>query len=179
MLLTEIASRQRPAEREFYLLSCLLTGSLPCTAYCLLLPLSFTVHTHLHTQQRVAEECGLLDVLPAHWVAPVYSVLPGSGYPITWDALWAELSPGVSLQNLVGAGAPPPAPGELLNLLQRRVNSSDVVLAAIFDLLTSQCDRHGQNVYVSESGRLALIDNDQAYGSSELGGRGLICSDLI
>jgi hypothetical protein len=46
----------------------------------------------------------------------------------------------------------------------RRVNSTQVVLAAIWDLLTMQCDRHGQNVFVDEQGGLTLIDLDQAFG---------------
>ena len=36
-----------------------------------------------------------------------------------------------------------------------------VVLAAIFDLLFSQCDRHGSNLYLQPDGSLVLIDNDQ------------------
>ncbi|KAI8464996.1 MAG: hypothetical protein J3K34DRAFT_380094 [Monoraphidium minutum] len=117
-------------------------------------------------QQRVAEDCGLLDVLPAHWVGRVDGALPGSGYRIAWDGLWAELSPGASLESLVFRGAPPAVPAAVLDLLQTRLSHSDVIQAAVFDLLTSQCDRHAQNVYVSRAGRLSLIDNDQAYGSS-------------
>ena len=116
--------------------------------------------------QRVAKECGLLDVLPAHWVSRVDGVLPASGYRINWDGLWAELSSGVSLENLVHRGSPPAVPAAVLDLLHRRLSKPDVLAAATFDLLTSQCDRHGQNVYVSKDGRLSLIDNDQAYGSS-------------
>jgi hypothetical protein len=29
------------------------------------------------------------------------------------------------------------------------------------DLLTSQCDRHAQNVFVNENGQIRLIDNLQ------------------
>lgn len=38
------------------------------------------------------------------------------------------------------------------------------MLAAIWDLLTTQCDRHGQNVYVDAAGHVKLIDADQALG---------------
>lgn len=38
--------------------------------------------------------------------------------------------------------------------------------AAIFDLLTSQCDRHAENVFVDNKLRLTLIDNDQMMGES-------------
>jgi hypothetical protein len=34
-------------------------------------------------------------------------------------------------------------------------------MAAVFDLLFSQCDRHGQNLYLRPDGSLVLIDNDQ------------------
>lgn len=36
-----------------------------------------------------------------------------------------------------------------------------VLLAAVFDLLFSQCDRHGQNLYLKPDGSIVLIDNDQ------------------
>jgi hypothetical protein len=31
----------------------------------------------------------------------------------------------------------------------------------VFDLLFSQCDRHGQNLYLKPDGAIVLIDNDQ------------------
>jgi hypothetical protein len=31
----------------------------------------------------------------------------------------------------------------------------------MLDLLTSQCDRHGQNVFINENGQIKLIDNLQ------------------
>jgi hypothetical protein len=34
-----------------------------------------------------------------------------------------------------------------------------VVLAAIFDLLFSQCDRHGQNLFLLPNGSISLISN--------------------
>ena len=47
-----------------------------------------------------------------------------------------------------------------------RVNSTEVALGAIWDLLTMQCDRHGQNVHVDASGHITLIDLDQALGDA-------------
>jgi predicted unusual protein kinase regulating ubiquinone biosynthesis (AarF/ABC1/UbiB family) len=46
------------------------------------------------------------------------------------------------------------------------VLSLQVLMAAVFDLLFSQCDRHGQNLYLKPDGSLVLIDNDQV---SEMG----------
>jgi hypothetical protein len=37
------------------------------------------------------------------------------------------------------------------------------VHAAIFDLLTSQCDRHAQNIFIAEDGGIKLIDNERAF----------------
>jgi hypothetical protein len=47
-----------------------------------------------------------------------------------------------------------------------QLNKTKVVRAAIFDLLTSQCDRHAQNIFMSENGQLTLIDNEVALQSS-------------
>jgi hypothetical protein len=38
-------------------------------------------------------------------------------------------------------------------MLNNRLNGTRVVRGAIFDLLTSQCDRHAQNVFLQVSGR--------------------------
>ena len=52
------------------------------------------------------------------------------------------------------------------NVRACRLSSAEVTLAAIWDLLTMQCDRHGQNVHVDASGHLTLIDLDQAFGDA-------------
>lgn len=45
-------------------------------------------------------------------------------------------------------------------------------MAAIFDLLTSQCDRNAGNVFVSKDGHISLIDNTDGLG------KGRSCSGL-
>lgn len=45
--------------------------------------------------------------------------------------------------------------------LMNNMNGTRVVQAAMLDLLTSQCDRHSQNVFMDEHGKLTLIDNQQ------------------
>lgn len=40
-------------------------------------------------------------------------------------------------------------------------------MAAIFDLLTSQCDRNPGNVFVSEDGQISLIDNADGLGNGD------------
>lgn len=44
----------------------------------------------------------------------------------------------------------------------RKINSTQVVRGAIYDLLFTMCDRHLGNVFVDEEGNITLIDNDQA-----------------
>ena len=39
-----------------------------------------------------------------------------------------------------------------------------VVLASIMDLLTAQCDRHSENIFINLDGSLQFIDNDRALG---------------
>lgn len=48
-----------------------------------------------------------------------------------------------------------------------------VLLAAVFDLLFSQCDRHGQNLYLKPDGSIVLIDNDQVNMTGVICKRGL------
>lgn len=59
-------------------------------------------------------------------------------------------------------------PGGLMNMqvVLCRLDSKHVVLSALWDLLTMQCDRHGQNVYLDETAKLTLIDLDQALGDA-------------
>lgn len=53
-------------------------------------------------------------------------------------------APGISLENLVRLGNPAMHPNQLLDFMSHKVNKTQVVLAAMFDLMTSQCDRHAQ-----------------------------------
>ena len=47
--------------------------------------------------------------------------------------------------------------------VQTKLNKTRVIRAAMHDLLTSQCDRHAQNVFVNEHGQIRLIDNLQVW----------------
>ncbi len=39
-----------------------------------------------------------------------------------------------------------------------------VIQQTVLDLLTAQCDRHSENVFITEDGSLTFIDNDRALG---------------
>lgn len=61
-------------------------------------------------------------------------------------------------------GKPPLPASTLLDLFTNKINHTEVRLAALFDLFTSQCDRHPQNYFLNDRGKLFAIDNDQVSG---------------
>lgn len=52
-------------------------------------------------------------------------------------------------------------PLQTVQSIVSRINSTQVVRAAIYDLLFSMCDRHLGNIFVDEYSNIKLIDNDQ------------------
>lgn len=116
----------------------------------------------LLAQQRVIQECGLSDVTVKVWVAPVNAVVPNIGFHIWWSGLWMEVAEGISVNRLAFVNKKLLSQQNVLTLLQEKLNKTLIVRAAMYDLLTSQCDRHSQNVFVQENGNFKLIDNMQA-----------------
>ncbi|KAG2488207.1 hypothetical protein HYH03_013201 [Edaphochlamys debaryana] len=116
---------------------------------------------HLIALDKLSCECGFTDIVPRVWLAPVRGVVPGIGYPIDWWGLWMEYVEGVSLENFLYRGWPRMlARRTQMEVFNNKLNKTRVYSAAIFDLLTSQCDRHAQNVMIQEEGNIILIDND-------------------
>ncbi|EFJ49782.1 hypothetical protein VOLCADRAFT_104229 [Volvox carteri f. nagariensis] len=120
----------------------------------------------LLAQQKLTAECGLNEIVPKVWVEPLNGVMPGSGFHVKWLGLWADIADGVSVQNIQEAGKPPLKPEVMLDLFSKRINHHELVQGAIFDLLFSQCDRHQQNIFLTETGKFWLIDNDQVYATA-------------
>ncbi len=58
-------------------------------------------------------------------------------------------------------GKPRTNPQLLLDLLVNKINHTEMQMVAVFDVLTSQCDRHQQNLFLTETGKVWAIDNDQ------------------
>lgn len=54
-----------------------------------------------------------------------------------------EQAEGISLENVVRLGTPMMHPNQLLDIMHS-LNKTQIIMSAIFDLLTSQCDRHAQ-----------------------------------
>ncbi|KXZ45058.1 hypothetical protein GPECTOR_59g667 [Gonium pectorale] len=132
------------------------------------------VMRHLMALDKLSVECGFTDLVPRMWLAPVRGVVPGVGYPVDWYGLWMEYVDGISLENYLHKGKPRRQPLPVIaDMLNNRLNKSRVVRAAVFDLLTSQCDRHAQNIFIqarvrrnaaqllpAEDGNIKLIDNE-------------------
>ena len=68
------------------------------------------------------------------------------------------------------SGSPPMKPEMMLDLFEN-LNGHEVKMAAIFDVMTSQCDRHQQNIFITKDKQMRIIDNDQVGGwNRERGG---------
>ncbi len=96
------------------------------------------------------------------WPGRVNAVVPGTGLHVWWDGLWMEKAEGLSLSQLSYKRNKAFITGTLTKLLDEKLNKTRIIRAAIYDLLTSQCDRHAQNVFLDADGNIKLIDNLQA-----------------
>ncbi len=89
-------------------------------------------------------------------------MVPEVGYHIRWHSLWMEVATGVSMENFLHKGEPTRFPPEvsksdscrlrrqeswrcmivffqvILDLMHNKLNKTQVIRGAIFDLLTSQ-----------------------------------------
>ena len=73
------------------------------------------------------------------WVEKVNAVIPGLGFHVRWFGLWMELADGISMENFLRKGMPSDVPpAVVLDFLHNKLNKTQVVRGAIFDLLTSQ-----------------------------------------
>lgn len=52
-------------------------------------------------------------------------------------------------------------------------------MAAIFDLLTAQCDRNSNNVFMDERGQITLIDNSEGLGKGSMCASGRELSSIF
>jgi len=105
---------------------------------------------------RIAHECGLGGVAPASWVENITGLMPGTGYVIQREMLMQDIVKGVSLSSVHRHLSD--HDGEKL---LASVNSTSVILAAIYDLLLTSEDRHNDNVLIDSYGHMSLIDNDK------------------
>ena len=112
-------------------------------------------------QYLIAQDCGLGHLLHKTWVERTIAVVPGSGMILDWDMLWMEPAKGLSLHGLQQSNKRP----LIYDLLHTKLNRSQIVEAAVWDLLVAQCDRHIGNIFINLDGNIQLIDHDKALGT--------------
>ena len=119
----------------------------------------------LNALDKLAEDANLTAATPRTWTEDVRSFIPvtpddpASGVKVDARMQFYEEAEGVSVEAFYGNGDME----RYLNVT-RSIPHEDVVRAAVFDLLFSEQDRHGQNVFVGESGRLHVLDNEGSFG---------------
>lgn len=124
--------------------------------------------------QALADECGIADVTVRHWRERIKSSNPNTGDKIDSEVLFMDRAQGVSLEQLTrqrpdriivnGELVSAPSAVKLVHDVVNSVDSAKIVKAALFDVLMGQCDRHGQNMFITINGDITLIDSDQAFG---------------
>lgn len=119
----------------------------------------------LNALNKLAEDANLSAATPRTWTEEMRSFLPmhtddpASGVKVDTKGQFYEVADGVSIEAFYESGIT-----RRSMALTRSIPHDDVVRAATFDLLFSEQDRHGQNVFVSESGRLTVLDNEGSFG---------------
>ena len=118
----------------------------------------------LNSMQRMVDEANLTAVTPRTWTEHVHAFLPWDGGANPWSGMRVDIdgqlyerADGVSIEAFLGGFMTDEALALLL-----KIDSESVRLAAAFDFIFSESDRHGQNVILHPSGRMMLIDNEGA-----------------
>jgi hypothetical protein len=129
----------------------------------------------LNALDAMALDANLSLATPRSWTEEIRAFLPVGGYGDGPDAGEPDPSAGAKIEN-VKAQFYEPAPGVAVEAffsegastrvldLAKRIRHEDIVRCAVFDLLFSEQDRHGQNVFVSEEGRVVVLDNEGSFG---------------
>ena len=117
-------------------------------------------HAFLGALEKIAVEAGLTDVVPRAQSFRARTFLPwdgtrSAGVKQDVDVIVFEKALGVALES-IGTHK---LTKENLELL-RNINPQKVKQLALYDVLTAQSDRHGQNVFISEGGSIHGIDNE-------------------
>ena len=122
---------------------------------------------HLSAIDRMAEEAGVEDVIPRMTTLRAKTFLPWdgtetAGFKQDVDVLVFEKVQGVSLES-VGNQASVGGSVSRENFdLMAKVNPERMYRIALFEVLTSQMDRHAQNVFITEGGDVHVIDNESS-----------------
>jgi hypothetical protein len=118
----------------------------------------------LNALNMLAMDANLTEATPRSWTEDIRSFLPtssgdpASGFKVDTRGQFYDVAEGVSIEAFYDGIT------TRSMALTRAIPHEDVLRAAMFDLLFSEQDRHGQNVFVSERGRLTILDNEGAFG---------------
>ena len=120
----------------------------------------------LGAMDKISHEAGLSDVIPRAKYMRAKTFAPwdegketSSGVKQDMDVIVFGAAPGVGF-DVLGAKITP----TLWELL-RKIDPDKILKLALFDLLTSQADRHGQNIFITEDGLIHGIDNESSMGN--------------
>ena len=117
---------------------------------------------------KLAHAANLSSVVPRSWTVEVKSFLPWDGFSTAGHKLqkgvkaqFYEKAPGVSIEAILGTLDP------MVNFAAfKKISHDNVIRAATFDLLFSESDRHGQNIFFSDEGEITLIDSEGTFSTS-------------
>ena len=121
----------------------------------------FCNHAFLGALDTIAREAGLADVIPRAYSLRALTYTPwdgtsSAGVKQDVDVMVFNKAPGASYESLSNVLT-------LENLaLLRKISPEKILKLALFDVLTTQADRHGQNVFITEDGDIHGIDNEAA-----------------
>jgi len=102
---------------------------------------------------RLAAECGLGNIDAALWEGPLRAFSPDGEKLDISRVLFEETAEGISVERLIIHYS-----SEAAARMVAAVPHARWLQAALFDLLFLQRDRHNENIFVSETGDIRLID---------------------
>ena len=111
---------------------------------------------------KIAEESGLATLIPRvkKISSKTFTPMDGSSSAgVKQDAsmLVFDVAPGVAFESLKSQ-----INGETLAMVNK-IDPERIKLLALFDFITGQGDRHGQNIFITEDGYITGIDNESAF----------------
>ena len=118
----------------------------------------------LNALDKLTIDANLTGVVPRTWTGSVKSFLPWDGHAVQGRKIdvrsqFYEVAKGYSIEAVYGSSV-----AQNTVDMFKKIKHEQIIKAATFDLLFSEQDRHGQNVFVTEEGDITLIDSEGCFG---------------
>jgi len=118
----------------------------------------------LNALDKLTVDANLTGIVPRTWTGSVKSFLPWDGHAVQGHKIdvrsqFYEVAKGYSIEAVYGGSVAKDTVDMFKN-----IKHEEVIKAATFDLLFSEQDRHGQNVFINEEGDITLIDSEGCFG---------------